>query len=482
MGNKLTKNYLYNLAYQIINLIFPLITTPYISRVLGADGVGIYSYTLSIVTYFILFGSLGMSLYAQRQIAFVQNRPHKRTQVFYETLLLRAVTLSVSTAIFSITFAIGGEYADYYKILIVYILASIFDISHFFQGMEEFQKIVTRNFVVKIVSIFATFIFVKDADDIGIYLLIYSLSNLIGNITLWLWLPKYLKKPNVREMNIFKHIKPVIAIFIPQIATQIYTVLDKVMLGALLEDKAEVGYYEQSYKIILILITIVTSLGTVMMPNIASKFANKQTDEIKPAIKRSFRFVFLMAFPLMFGMLAISSDLIPRFLGEGFEKSIYVSYMLSPVVLLVGLSNVTGIQYLLPTLRQKQYTFSVIAGAVANLLINFILIPRFQSVGAGLCTLIAELVVTSFQFFCIRKEFSVKDILETAIKYFIAGVIMFGVILVLNTTVLIGVSPLLRMGFDLCIGGTIYIAALFVMRDDLIPGFLNDLRNKNAED
>ncbi len=481
MEKKLTKNYIYNLSYQIINLIFPLITTPYVSRILGANGIGVYSYTISIVTYFVLFGSLGISLYGQRQIAFLQTKPKRRTRVLFETVLLKGFTLAIAIGIFVWLFAFKGAYAKYYKILLFYIVGNILDISYFFQGMEEFKMIVNRNFVVKLLSIACTFIFIKTEKDVSTYLLIYALSTLLGNLSLWFWLPKFIAKPDLNEFNVFRHVRPALALFVPQIAVQIYTVLDKVMLGALLTDKAQVAYYEQSHKIILIILTVVTSLGTVMMPNIAHKFANKLMDEIKEDIYKSFRFIYLLAFPMMFGISAVAKDLIPVFLGEGYEASIPVIYIISPIVLFIGLSSVSGVQYLLPTLRQTQYTIAVSAGAATNLILNFIFIPYFKAAGAALGTICAEFVVTALQFIFIRKDFSIKKILFSCWKYLLSGLVMTGCIILANMFILTSLHPVIRIGIDLAIGGIVYLVMLIVLRDDLLKGFIGGLRKKNAE-
>lgn len=472
------KNYIYNLIYQILVLILPLVTTPYLSKVLGAESIGIYSYTISIVTYFVLFGSLGMAMYAQREIAYVQDDKKKRSKIFWETFILRLVTLAISMIIFYFLFAHKGEYSVYYKILLLHILANMFDISAFFQGMEEFKKIIKRNLIVKFISIINIFVFIKQPSDIGKYLLIYSLSNLIGNISLWLYLPKYMVKTSLKDLKFLKHLKPTVILFIPQIATQIYTVLDKTMIGSLISDKSEVGYYEQSQKITLMILTFVTSLGTVMLPRIANKFANGKKEEIKNNILTSFNFVYFLSLPMIFGLVAVAKDLIPWFLGESFEKSIYIIYVISPIILLIGFSNAIGIQYLLPTQRQKEYTTSVVAGAVTNLIFNFIFIPRFMSVGAAMGTVIAETVVTTVQVFCIRKEFELKNILKMSIKYIISSIIMFLLIIILNNYILSSIGRVSRMAIDVIIGVMSYLGMLIILRDSFVLKYLKNIIEK----
>lgn len=474
MKKSVVKNYIYNLIYQILVLILPLITTPYLSRVLGAEGIGVYSYTISIVTYFTLFGSLGIAMYAQREIAYVQDDKEKRSRIFWEIFSLRTITLAISMIIFYFVFARTGEYSTYYKVLLLEILAVVFDVSAFFQGMEEFKKIIRRNLIVKCISIACIFLFIKQPSDLYKYMLIYVLSNFVGNISLWFYLPKYIKQIELKTLNLFQHFKPTIILFIPQIATQIYTVLDKTMLGTLIIEKAEVGYYEQSQKIVKMLLTIITSLGTVMLPRIANKFANGKEEEIKKSIRYSFNFVYLLSIPMVFGLIAVAKDLVPWFLGEEFTKAIYIMYVIAPIILWIGLSNVIGMQYLLPTKKQKQYTISVIAGAIVNFILNFILIPKFMAVGAAIGSVVAELVVTSIQLYCIKKEFGLKDVLAMSIKYLIAGLLMFVVILLLNQSLLTRLqSVVVRMGLDMIIGIVVYFITLVILKDEFSKGLIN---------
>lgn len=479
--NNVKKNYIYNLIYQIVVMILPLITTPYLSRVIGAEGIGIYSYTISIVTYFILFGSLGTAMYAQREIAYVQDDKLKRSKIFWETFLLRTVSLTISIILFYLTFASKGQYSIYYRILLLEILANIFDISAFFQGMEEFKKVIKRNLIIKIVSIISIFIFIKTEKDIGKYLLIYSLSTLIGNISLWFYLPNYVDKVKVKSLDIKRHIKPTVVLFIPQIATQIYTVLDKTMIGSMVIDKAEVGYYEQSQKLVKLILTIVTSLGTVMLPRMANKFASGKKEEIKENIVTSFNFVYFLSIPMCFGMVSIAKDLVPLFLGDGFEKSIYIIYVICPIIVLIGLSNVIGIQYLLPTKRQKQYTLSVIMGAITNLVFNALFILNFKSIGAAIATTIAETVVTAVQMYFIKNEFDTKEILKMSLKYIIAGLIMFITIFLLNKTIFDNLSTISRMTLDITIGIIVYLLGLFLLKDEFLIKNINRIKLRGSK-
>ena len=327
------KNYLYNLIYQILILILPIITTPYLSRALGAENLGIYSYTISIVTYFTLFGDLGAQLYGQREIAYARENKVKRKKIFIEVVIFRIITMSVALLVFILTFANGNEYSLYYKILILYLIAPALDISWFFQGLEEFKKTVARNVIVRIVSVCAIFVFVKNENDLAKYLIIYSLADLIGNLSLWLYLPKYFKGIKVKKINMRRHVVPILLLFIPQVAVKIYNIIDKTMIGNMIVDKAVLGNYEEAYKIINVLFTVVSSLGIVMVPRIANIYASGDKQKLKFYISRSFRFMFLLAFPMTLGLIAVSEKFIPIFLGDGYPEAASLANILAPTIL-----------------------------------------------------------------------------------------------------------------------------------------------------
>ena len=418
-------NYIYNLFYQILVIVLPLITTPYLSRTLGAEAIGIYGYTLSVATYFILAGSLGVSIYGQREIAYLQDDKEKRSITFWEILLMKVITMTISLIAFGITFAIDGKYAVYYRILIIEIVSQLIDISWFFQGIEEFKKTVVRNSIVKLLFLVCIFVFVKSPADLFKYVFITTGANLIGNFSLWLYLPKFVQKVKLKELKIFRHFKPTLSLFIPQIAIQIYTVLDKTMIGKVYDDKSEVGFYEQAQKIVKLLLTIVTSLGTVMIPRIANMFSNGNMEKVKEYLAKSFRFTYFLAFPIMFGIILITDEFVPIFFGDGYEKVAILIKIIVPITLFIGMSNVFGVQYLLPTKKQKEYTISVTAGACINFILNIILIRKYGAIGASISTVIAEFMVTSIQFFYARNLLTLKEMFDLAKNSILATTIMF---------------------------------------------------------
>ena len=469
------KNYIYNLIYQILVMIIPLITTPYLSRVLGAENIGIYSYTLSITTYFILFGSLGVAMYGQREIAYVQDNKDKRSKTFYEIFIMRIITLFISLIIFYITFCIKGEYNVYYKILILEIIANAIDISWYFQGLEEFKKTVIRNTIVKLISVVCIFVLVKNNNDLNKYFAIYVLSNVIGNLSLWLYIPKYTSKVKLNELKVIRHLKPTIILFIPQVATQIYTVLDKTMIGAIIADKSEVGYYEQAQKIIKLLMTIATSLGTVMMPRIAATYSKGNKEKVREDMNTSFSLIMLLAFPLMFGIISVANKFVPLFYGNGYEKVIPIMCIISPIIIFIGLSNVTGTQYLLPTKQQNKYTISVVMGAVVNFILNIILIKKYASIGASIATVVAEFCVTLSQFILIRKNIKFKEVIPIIYKYIIASIVMFIASMVVGCCI---TNNILSIFIQILVSVIIYLGVLIIMKDKMIDEGINIVKKK----
>ena len=466
MKNKVHKksvkiNYVYNMIYQLLLLVMPLITAPYLSRVLGANGIGISGYTISIVTYFILFGSLGISVYGQREIAYYQDDKEERSKIFFELLSLKMISMTFSMILFYIFFARSGEYAIYYKILLLEMVANVFDIVWFYQGMERFKKTALRNGIIKLISVISIFLLVKTSKDINKYLYIFGFTTLFSNLSLWYNIRRYVEVPE--KLDIFRHFKKTLILFIPQVAIQIYTVLDKTMIGILLNDMSQVGYYEQVQKIVKVSLMVVTSMGVAMLPRIANCYATNDRKRIKEYINKAFSFSLCISIPMAFGMIAVASKFVPSFFGEDFYPAIPLMKIMSLITVFISLSNVIGIQYLLPTKKEKYYTISVIIGAVVNFILNYFLIKCYKSLGATIATVIAEFIVTAIQFYFVRKEFKFIDVLKMSKNYLIAGFIMFVIVSYLNTTEIFirSVTIVLETG----IGAIIYVLLLYVLND-----------------
>ena len=361
----------------------------------------------------------------------------------------------------------------YYKILLLELLGNMIDISWFFQGLEEFRKTVSRNLIVKTISLICIFLFVKTKNDLSIYFIIYVLSILIGNLSLWLYMPKFIKKVDFKSLNIKRHLKPTIALFIPQIAIQVYTVLDRTMIGILIPNKEEVGFYTQGEKIIKLLQTIVGAMGIVMLPRIASKYSEKDNKAIKIYLNKSFNLTFLISFPIIFGLLLISDSFVPIFFGPGYDKVSVIMKVICPIILFVGLSGTIGYQYLLPTKKQKDYTISVIIGAGINFIINILLIPRYGAIGAAIGTVIAEFTVAAYQIIRTKDFFDYSKIFKNNIKYVIGSAIMYILCYIMNVN--IGLKGMKELTIDVIIGVIIYFIFLLLTKDKLLFEVINKI-------
>lgn len=424
---RVIKNYLFNVLYQVFLLIVPLMTTPYLARTLGPTGVGINSYTNSIIQYFILFGSVGVSFYGNRQVAFNRDNVNQLSKTFYEIFFLRCITICIAYFAFIIFLVFTTKYYWYFVAQSISIVAAAFDISWFFMGIEDFAVTVLRNFIVKLVTLISIFTLVKNFHDLTMYIMILSISTLLGNFTLFPSLKKYIKAPNLSNINLIQHLKPSIALFIPQIAIQIYLVLDKTMLGSM-DSVTSAGFFDSSDKIIKMVLAIATSTGTVMLPHVANAFIKGKKEKIKSYLYTSFSFVSAISIPMMFGLSVLSSKFVPLFFTSKFSSVIPIMEIESAVILFIAWGSALGEQFLLPTNQIKSYTTSVVLGALINLIANIPLIIFWGAVGTAVATVLSELVVSFYQLFSIRKQISYRLLFKDFYKYLFSGIIMFFVL------------------------------------------------------
>lgn len=474
-GNSIKKNYVFNVSYQILTLITPLITAPYLSRVLEADGIGTVSFAESIVSYFSLFAAVGINIFGQREISYVQKDIHKRSQVFWNTKCLEFITSGITIMLYLVFVLLQRSNTSIFLILVLNLISVFFDITWFFQGMEEFGKTVTRNAVCKLLQILYIFILVKQKEDILLYVLGLGLFALIGNLSLWAYMPKYIESISIKELCPFKDTKIILSLFVPTIAIHIYAALDKTMIGLITGSSFENGYYEQAMKISKMLLAVVTALGTVMIPRIGNLFGNGNHSEVRRLMYRGYRFVWFLGIPLSFGLIVSAGNFVPWFFGPGFEEVIPVLRILSLLILAIGINNVTGMQYLIPTKRQNAFTFTVILGACTNICLNCVLIYMFRSKGAAIASVAAESVVAVSQLVLVRKELSALRIIKEGVHYMISGTIM--VVVIFPITLILSPS-MLHSIIIAVIGAFVYFAVLGFMKDEFLVSNIKQIFNK----
>ena len=476
MDKKVIKNYLYNLIYQILIIITPLFTSPYISRVLHSDGVGIYSYTSSIAMTFSLFAALGVNSYGQREIAASREDATKCSLVFWELTILRFFTTVVVSVVYLYVCAVSKEYSIYLLQNYFIIAAVMFDISWYYQGLEDFKVVVIRNILVRLAAIACIFLLVKDESDVGLYILINAVSAFASNLFFLFRLNQTLVPVKWHEINLMRHCKGVIQFFIPLVAVQIYSQVDKIMLGSIAGSDTENGFYEQARKITNLVVVLITSLNTVLFSRMSHLFAHQRKDEMVDTYKESFRITLLLLVPISVGLFLIADEFAVWFFGAEFAKVAVLIKLSCPLVVFMCVGNFVGMQYLGPTGGQNKMTAIYVIAACLNVVLNFLMIPKLLSIGAMIASVAAEACSCFLQVWLMkRSEYNFK-MLQGAWKYGLAAAAMAGAIWLFNAQV--PVSGMVETLADILLGAASYFAVLLLLKEESLIGLAGKLLAK----
>lgn len=474
----IAKNYLYNVIYQIVQIVVPVILTPYVARVLGVEGSGRYSFSYSITSYFLLIAAFGFRYYAQRLVASHQGNRKLQSVDFWELVLVRLIPVGIALIAY-IGLIVLGFHDDANQILLFIltldIVAVAFDISFLFQGNEEFGKIVLQSCIVKVTSVIMIIVFVKTANDLCWYAFIMAGSSLVNALVLWAYVPGMLEKCTFRELHPLKHLKPAAILFLPTIAISVYTSLDKTMIGLITHSNAENGIYEYADKIVKIFMTLVTSLGTVIVPRNSKHFASKENQAIKENTQLSLSFVFFLGIPLLLGLIATADMIIPWFLGSEYTRTAALIKILAPLVVVIGCSNLFGVQLLIPSQQDKKFMFSITLGAVCNFLLNLLLIRYMGSYGAAVASLIAESVITLVMFYFVREYVSLRIVISVSWKPLLSGVIMFVPCAFLGYKMQ---PTIINTMIVAVVGVVIYMGVLLVLKDAFLMNAIQMVKNR----
>lgn len=459
------KNYIYNTFYQLLTIVIPFITSPYISRVFQADGVGIYSYTNAICTYFTLIAALGVTSYGQREIALHRDAPQKASKLFWEIEIMCVSTTVISLLLWTVLIFVSEDYSQYYVILTMTVFATAFDISWFWGGYEKYKLIVVRNTVIKLIGVVVLFVFVNDKSDLALYIALIAITGLLGNISMWTYLPKYIVKIDWKSLNLKRHYKQTLVYFVPTIATSIYTVLDKAMIGWITNDDCQNGYYEQATKMINICKSLALSINTVVSSRMSFLFGKQKHNEIKSLLKTTMNFVLILSLPIVFGLVAIAKDFVPLFFGPGYDEVVILLCIMSSLIVIIALSNCLGALYFTPSGQRARSSKGIVAGAILNMIANSILIPFFAARGAAVGTVIAECAITIIYLYMAKDYFKVSVIAKVGWKPLVSSVIMFAVVYFAGDFIS---HPFVTILIQLILGAIIYVLCLFVLKDEFI--------------
>lgn len=421
------KNFIYNVAYQLLTLIIPLITSPYLSRVLGSDGLGTYSYTYSVAQYFVLFAMLGVNNYGNRSVAVVRDDPLSLRRVFWGIWFLQAFLSAVSLVLYVLYSLLVSDSAVYAFVWVPYVLSAALDVNWLFFGLERFKVTVMRNFAVKLATFALTFLMVRGEAALHNYLVLMSMSLLISVAVLWPFVFKEVGffVPKFREVK--RHVKPNFVLFIPVIAISFYTVLDKVMLGQM-AGMSETGVFENSLKVAQIPFTLISALGTVMLPHAANLLSRGRDVDAMGFMGPSMWFAMLLSFAFTFGLIAVTPEFVPVFFGDGFDACSVVMPVIVLEMPFMAWANVIRTQWLIPKGEDRAYVVSVIAGAAVNIVVNLVLISRFGALGAGIGTLSAEVAVCVVQTIAVAGDLPLRKWATEAVPELAVGAAMLAVV------------------------------------------------------
>ncbi|MEG0034734.1 oligosaccharide flippase family protein [Anaerorhabdus sp.] len=452
------KNYLYQVLYEISSIIIPLITAPYVTRVLGASNLGVFSYTQSIANLFLSLARLGIVNHGSRSIAAVQNDRYLRSKIFSRIYCVQFIFASLVTIMY-VSYAIFFIENNTTIALIqtIWVSVAIFDIAWVFGGIENFKLTVIRGITIKLVTLILLFVIVRNENDLWKYTLIMTGGMLLGNLILWKSWHKYFDfiKPKINEVLL--EIKPLIILFIPTIAVTIYTTMDKIMLGSI-SGEIYTAYYEYSSKLVAIPMGFITSFGLVMLPRMSAMSANGiDYSKQQQTITNSLIFVMFLSSAFSFGLAAISDVLIPLYYGSAFLSCVLLMKIIAIKLPAMAWANVIRTQILIPQHKNKLYIFSLFVGASVNLVLNFILIKNYKDIGVAIATVLSEITVCLIQSFFIEdKKVLIKPFM-VSVLFILNGLIMYCVVTLFSNV--IPLKGVLLLVLEVLIGATYYFCA-----------------------
>ncbi|MDV8927383.1 hypothetical protein BMS97_00460 [Leuconostoc mesenteroides subsp. mesenteroides] len=463
---KTFKNYIYNSLYQFLNTVLPLITAPYVSRVLHPEGVGINTMASSLAAYFLLFGQLGLVMYGNREVAYTREQEEEKSITFWNVFITRFLTISLSMVVYIMVVEIMNiPNKDIYILYSLNFVASFLDITWYFMGIENFKVIAVRGIVLRIISIMLIFLLVKTPDDLWVYVLILVGGTVVANISLLTMIRHEVKLVRIKDLQIKKTLVDSIPIFLPGIATSVYLILNKLMIGWI-DSTQSAGFFQQADSIIKIVVNLTTSLSSVLLPKIANNYKNDEKEKTIEILKQSTSVSSVLAVGAMFGILGVANLFVPLFFGELFIPSVPILMVESIMIVAITWNAIVGWQFLMPTQRTNILTISVIIGAITNFILNIPLIIFWGPTGAAWASVFSELATFIYMFVKTRHILDYKELFEGTYKYVIAGILM--AIIIMLEPVTQSFSPLLKLVIKIVIGIFVYVALLVALKPPII--------------
>lgn len=424
--SKLKSNIIYNLGYQVFILIIPFITAPYLSRTLGAEGIGIFSYVSSVAYYFFIFITLGLNNYGNRCIAKCDKNKVKLGKTFCSIFCMQLFMglLILSIYILFIIYFVEYKYKLFFALYIPYILSAVIDINWFYFGLTEFKFTTIRSLIIRVLSLIFIFLLVRDENDLKYYFIIMSATFLLNNIVLWTRLQRYIiiQKPTIKD--VIKHLKPNIVLFVPILSISIYRVMDKIMIKEL-SSVVENGYYENADKIITMTLTGFSAVATVMMPSISTLLEQGKEKKIRVLIRDTMQISMALGIGMMFGLMAIGTRFAPIFFGTEYLETGFLIKLLSVTIIFSGWKSILRSQYYIPYEKDKIYVISLVASAVLNVIFNLYFIPIYSARGAVIGTIVAEFTGFVIQTIGAKGDLNIRSMLVDTLIFIPPGFVMY---------------------------------------------------------
>ena len=419
------RNIIYQSIYHILTLILPFVTAPYIARVLGADQVGIYSYTYSTVYYFMMFALLGIDFYGNRMVARVREDQNALNKVFSGIFYSHLIPSAIAVAAYLVFCAfMPPVYRLICLIQLLYVLSEAMNINWLFAGLGKFKVTVTRNIVIKIITIAAIFLFVRTADDLLLYIIIMAVGSFVSQSAVWVVFYKYVRFVKVPVREVLSHIKPTAVLFISVIATNIYRMIGKTMLGSQ-DALGALGCFEYADKIVRMPLSLIIAIGSVMLSKTSNMLAKGDNDKAIQMMISTLRYITVFSSLIIFGLMAVSTDFSVLFFGAEYEYTGAILNVMACSLLFMAWTTVLRSQYFMPANKDRHYVISVWAGAVINVGLNLVLIPRYDAIGAAIASDISYFFVLATQLFFARKDVRVWELVKGSIAPFASGIVMY---------------------------------------------------------
>ena len=444
----------YNIAYRVFSVLLPLVTMPYLTRVCGQDGVGLYSYAWTISEFFCLAAMLGLNDYGVRAIAQVRDDRQKLDRTFSAIWQMQLLTAGAALlAWFGYVFLFAGDEKYIALHLTMMSVSCLCSFDWALMGLDQFKPVALRNTFVKLAAAACVFIFVKSKADLWVYALVWSLATLLGNLSCVTAMRGRVKYTPVPVRESLKHLGPCAVLFISVLAVSIYRKMDKVMV-TLISGEAQNGLYEAAEKVIYCLSGFISAIGTVMLPKVTHMREKGETEKIARHIDRSMDLVICMVSAMAFGIAAVADRLAPLYFGEDFRASGILMALLGFTLIMIGFANVIRTQVVLPSKRDHIFVRSVCCGAAVNLAANLCLIPRMGAMGAVIGTLLAEMTVPVVQFILLRKELPYGKYMRHVLAYAVIGGIML--LCVRGIGMLLTNETWVNLGIQMVSGAAVY--------------------------